>query len=345
MQNLRYGNRETGDVVISESDDEWEEGDEGEETDSDHSYLDEEERQQEGFEIKRLKNEKARVTTTSDSDGCCWRIHASPTPDRKTYKIKTYNPVHSCIRTSKNSNATSTWIAEKLEKTFPYAKHKYYLFVTCRGDMKKDVGFENIITPRIRKVLDITMQDRRVCKATYAGDDEFQVKDGFTTFVVNLRAQTCGCNYWKLCGLPCKHACAFISYKRANVEMYCDGAYTTKMYCLAYTEIIHPMPELDTNNRGCYRKIDPSVLRRLSGRPRINRKRGLIEGPAGVSDKKLKVKRSASASSSHGASSQVTHENAANSSQVFMSSQISHEIARNSSQVYMNSQTTHEHTE
>jgi hypothetical protein len=70
---------------------------------------------QEGFEIKRIKNEKARVTAICAADGCCWRIHASPTPDGKTYKIKTYNPTHSCIRTSKNSNATSTWIAKKLE--------------------------------------------------------------------------------------------------------------------------------------------------------------------------------------------------------------------------------------
>ena len=27
------------------------------------------------------------------------------------------------------------------------------------------------------------------CVESYAGDDEFRVKDGFTTFVVNLRAR------------------------------------------------------------------------------------------------------------------------------------------------------------
>ncbi|XP_057444916.1 uncharacterized protein LOC130737170 [Lotus japonicus] len=70
---------------------------------------------QEGFEIKRIKNDKTRVTAKCAADGCSWRIHASPTPDGKIYKIKTYNPLHSCIRTSKNSNATSTWIADKLE--------------------------------------------------------------------------------------------------------------------------------------------------------------------------------------------------------------------------------------
>lgn len=61
---------------------------------------------QEGFEIKKIKNEKSRVTAICASDGCCWRIHASPTLDGKTYKIKTYNHVHSCIGISKNSNVT-----------------------------------------------------------------------------------------------------------------------------------------------------------------------------------------------------------------------------------------------
>ncbi|KAJ1426371.1 Transposase, MuDR, plant [Sesbania bispinosa] len=274
---------------------------------------------QEGFEIKRIKNEKAMVPARCAADGCCWRIHASPTPDGKTYKIKTYNHVHSCIRTSKNSNVTSTWIANKLENKLKPDPNMSYAIIKqelldklmsrFQRRYEKGYGFANITTPKIRKVLDITMQDGRVCGVTYAGDDEFQVKDGFTTLVVNLRTRACGCNY-------------------------------------SYKEIIHPMPELDTNNKGGYGQIDPPTLRRLPGRPRINRKRGVTEGPAGPHDarrsntircsncnefghnilgcqrdqtkkqKKLKVRRrnqmndasQASASSLNGASSQVTHE-------------------------------------
>ncbi|WOK97555.1 hypothetical protein Cni_G06263 [Canna indica] len=70
---------------------------------------------QEGFEIQRIKNKKARVTARCAIDGCTWCIHASPTPDGVTYKIKTYNPDHNCIRTTRNSNASSTWIAKKLQ--------------------------------------------------------------------------------------------------------------------------------------------------------------------------------------------------------------------------------------
>ena len=38
-------------------------------------------------------------------------------PDGVTYKVKSYNPLHTCLRNSKdNSEATSGWIAEKLER-------------------------------------------------------------------------------------------------------------------------------------------------------------------------------------------------------------------------------------
>ncbi|WOL17335.1 hypothetical protein Cni_G26126 [Canna indica] len=70
---------------------------------------------QEGFEIQRIKNEKARVTARCAINGCTWRIHASPTSDGVTYKIKTYNPDHNCIRTTRNYNANSTWIAKRLQ--------------------------------------------------------------------------------------------------------------------------------------------------------------------------------------------------------------------------------------
>jgi hypothetical protein len=70
---------------------------------------------QEGFEIKRIKNEKVRVTARCFTDGCCWRIHPSPAPDELTYKIKPYSQSQYRIRTTKNSNDTSTWIARKFK--------------------------------------------------------------------------------------------------------------------------------------------------------------------------------------------------------------------------------------
>ncbi|XP_057423577.1 uncharacterized protein LOC130717381 [Lotus japonicus] len=176
----------------------------------------------------------------------------------------------------------NSWLGDDTEKTILSMIES----ITCRlmgrfqRRYERGRGFQNIITPKIRKGLYVTMQDGRFCRVlTYAGNEEFLVKDGHTIFLVKLRNRECGCNYWGLSGLPCKHACACIAYKGENVEMFCDDAYTTRTYCLAYTEIIHPIPELDPGNSGCYGKIDSPTLKRLPGWERINRKRGVTEGP------------------------------------------------------------------
>ncbi|KAF1896640.1 hypothetical protein Lal_00034339 [Lupinus albus] len=500
---------------------------------------------QEVFEVKRLKKEKARVTAICAAEGCGWRIHASPTPNQVTYQIKTYNSVHNCIRTTKNSNATSVWIAKKLESKlvadpnmnyssmkqelleqhglqpsnqmqlyrakrkvlrnskgihassyndlpawatlvretnpgskvtmefarvtidrnpqfkrlfvcldamkkgfvrgcrpwfgidgchlkgpyggillaavardgnkgiFPIAiavvevecKDSWRFFLTllsetlhtipewkddkltimsdrqkssilttkfwavamaynetmfnkaiasmrriineavewlldadrpksmwarhtidptCKSDhvtnnvcevfnawivddrkktilsmmesivcrlmgtfqrrYAKGCGFEHNITPNIRKILNINMQDGRFCTVTYVGREEFQVIDGHTTFVVNLMLRLCSCNYWLVSGLPCKHVCSCIAYMRVDVEKYCDEAYYKSKYCLTYNEIIHPMPDIDVNNRGSIGQIDPPPLKRLPGRPRRARNKSVVEGPSGTKD-------------------------------------------------------------
>ncbi|WOK97553.1 hypothetical protein Cni_G06261 [Canna indica] len=167
--------------------------------------------------------------------------------------------------------------------------------LTCRimgrlqRRFEKGSRFEFATTPRIRKIVDMTMQDAKLCKVIDAGDDEFQVRDGFTTFAVNLRTRSCGCNYWSLCGLSCTHACACISYKRYNVERFCDFYYSNEIYCKIYQEMIHPMPELNERDRDGYPIVDPPKLKSLPGRPRTARRRAANEGRAGYAARRKKV--------------------------------------------------------
>ena len=114
---------------------------------------------QEGFEIKRIKNEKSRVTAKCASDGCCWRIHASPTPDGKTYKIKTYNPLHSCIRITKNSNVTSTWIATKLDGKLKAEPNMSY--ASMRQDLLDNYGVEPTYVTKLYRARQKARQDSK----------------------------------------------------------------------------------------------------------------------------------------------------------------------------------------
>jgi hypothetical protein len=109
-------------------------------------------------------------------------------------------------------------------------------------------------------------QDSRFCKVVAAGDDGYQLVDGFITFVVNLLTKTCPCGYWKISGLPCKHAATCIVYKRAKMESYCDEYFTRFTYLKTYGEIIHPL--LDLNDMDVDENVEPPTLRRLPGKPR-----------------------------------------------------------------------------
>ncbi|KAL0448924.1 UNVERIFIED_CONTAM: hypothetical protein Slati_1448800 [Sesamum latifolium] len=69
---------------------------------------------QEGFRMKRDRNETQRVTTGCDVKGCSWRIHASPLGDGVTFQIKTYSSVHMCIRSDSTKEVSAKWMAPKL---------------------------------------------------------------------------------------------------------------------------------------------------------------------------------------------------------------------------------------
>ncbi|KAL0367434.1 UNVERIFIED_CONTAM: hypothetical protein Sradi_3633500 [Sesamum radiatum] len=69
---------------------------------------------QEGFRMKRYRNETQRVTVGCDVKGCSWRIHASPLGDGITFQIKTYSSVHTCIWSDSTKEASAKWMALKL---------------------------------------------------------------------------------------------------------------------------------------------------------------------------------------------------------------------------------------
>ena len=70
---------------------------------------------QEGFKLKRIKNEKMRITVGCEAQGYPWRVHDSPTFDRVTYMLKTLRNDHSCLAVPKNRDVTSVWLGKRFE--------------------------------------------------------------------------------------------------------------------------------------------------------------------------------------------------------------------------------------
>ncbi|TXG72727.1 hypothetical protein EZV62_001306 [Acer yangbiense] len=70
---------------------------------------------QEGFKLRRIKNEKRRITYGCEANGCPWRAHGSPTFDRVTYMLKTLRNSHNCLAVPKNRDVTSAWLGKRFE--------------------------------------------------------------------------------------------------------------------------------------------------------------------------------------------------------------------------------------
>ncbi|TXG57639.1 hypothetical protein EZV62_015468 [Acer yangbiense] len=68
---------------------------------------------QEDFALSRVKNDTKRVIVKCKDEGCSWRVYASPTSDKVTYKIKIYNGEHSCQKINKNVEANLGWIVKR----------------------------------------------------------------------------------------------------------------------------------------------------------------------------------------------------------------------------------------
>ena len=70
---------------------------------------------QEGFTLKKIKNDRYRYTVTCKNDACDWRLHASCLTDGVTFIIRSVKGSHSmCPRLAENKEATSRWVASVL---------------------------------------------------------------------------------------------------------------------------------------------------------------------------------------------------------------------------------------
>ncbi|KAL5573091.1 hypothetical protein UlMin_022688 [Ulmus minor] len=73
---------------------------------------------EQGFELRKVKSCRSRVTYRCAAEGCIWRIHASTSPYKLVMMVKTLQDEHLCQAIRNNKNATLTWIARVLGPEF-----------------------------------------------------------------------------------------------------------------------------------------------------------------------------------------------------------------------------------
>ncbi|XP_020876758.1 uncharacterized protein LOC110227288 [Arabidopsis lyrata subsp. lyrata] len=68
----------------------------------------------------------------------------------------------------------------------------------------------------------------------------YEVRHGSDYHRVDLKAYTCTCRKWQICGIPCEHAYGVILYKKLEPENFVCQWFRTAMWKRNYTDGVCP---------------------------------------------------------------------------------------------------------
>jgi len=92
-------------------------------------------------------------------------------------------------------------------------------------------------------------------------------------FVVDLKDNSCTCNFWELVGIPCRHVVAVINYRLEEPENYVHKYYKREAYQCTYGEQISPINGQELWPKTNSQQILPPTYKTPLGRPRKLRRR------------------------------------------------------------------------
>jgi len=131
-------------------------------------------------------------------------------------------------------------------------------------------GWLSMLTPSMEQKLEREMSKARKLNVLCSSETVFEVR-GNTIFVVNLGSWECTCRRWQISGLPCLHAIAVFNRINRSVYDFCSKYFRTDCYHSAYSESIHPIPDVENIDFNIGANLYPPPARRPPGRPRRKR--------------------------------------------------------------------------
>ena len=105
--------------------------------------------------------------------------------------------------------------------------------------------------------------------------------------VTDLANRTCTCRAFQVSGKPCKHAISFITGIRGvTIEDFVDDCYSVAKFVAAYAPILPGLTDMSqwpSVNKEFF--LNPPILRRAPGRPKVQRHKSGAENSKGKGKK------------------------------------------------------------
>ncbi|KAH7842692.1 hypothetical protein Vadar_008109 [Vaccinium darrowii] len=149
-----------------------------------------------------------------------------------------------------------------------------YLMTRLQTRLQMCMGWQGSICPRIITRMEKTKNLMGECEVIYSGGTIFEVISVLRSFVVDIGERTCTCRKWDVCGIPCAHGMAAIITHKGDPQEYVDKCFHSSTFAKAYNNIIKPIPDQTMWVHTEFDPISPPPLRKKSGRPKKNRRKG-----------------------------------------------------------------------
>ncbi|XP_020874677.1 uncharacterized protein LOC110226664 [Arabidopsis lyrata subsp. lyrata] len=95
-------------------------------------------------------------------------------------------------------------------------------------------------TPYVAKFLAGEHKLASTAKVSTSTNGMYEVRHGSDYHRVDLKAYTCTCRKWQICGIPCEHAYGVILYKKLEPENFVCQWFRTAMWKRNYTDGVCP---------------------------------------------------------------------------------------------------------
>ncbi|KAK2662594.1 hypothetical protein Ddye_001168 [Dipteronia dyeriana] len=143
----------------------------------------------------------------------------------------------------------------------------------------------NGIPPAVNKKIKDNSMECRILQTLYSGQGKYEMLGVNRAYTANLNDKTCECGQWQVSGVPCCHALAGIRHhfgvsgNQCSLEDYIDPLLSKATYLRTYDYMIHPIPDLCVWGDHVGASIQPPLVKRKPGRPKLPRKRESTEKP------------------------------------------------------------------
>ncbi|XP_008239616.1 PREDICTED: uncharacterized protein LOC103338208 [Prunus mume] len=141
------------------------------------------------------------------------------------------------------------------------------------------------VGPRIFKIIEKNKLDASTCIPRLAGLQTYQVTHMYGgEFVMDLRARTCSCRRWDLCGYHVGHAISAIFQRDESLIDYVDECYKPATYMKSYEPMIHPIPSMFQWAKYGHPPIQPPNVRAnaSSAQKEVHTKGGAVRVARGI---------------------------------------------------------------